>query len=124
MRDKRANTPPDLPWGYGSALGTGVLTGLFSALFGAIFAYIYFSFLNPEVTNFMYEMEIAKLEARGAPPEQIDAAEGMMRFMFSPAMATLIQGIVGFIATVVLSLIIAIFYKRRAAEIQGVPPAL
>jgi hypothetical protein len=100
------------------------MTGLFSVLFGAIFAYIYYSTLNPEVTNIMYEMEIAKMEAKGAPPEQIDAAKGMMGFMFTPAMATLMQSVVGFLATVVLSLIIAIFYKRRTTELQSVPPTL
>jgi hypothetical protein len=124
MRDKRANTSPDLPWGYGSALGTGVLTGLFSALFGAIFTYIYFAFLNPGVTNIMYEVELAKMEARGTPPEQIDAAEGMMRFMFSPGMATLVQTIVGIVVIVILSLIIAIFYKNRPAALQTEPPPL
>jgi hypothetical protein len=124
MRDKRANSSPDSPWGYGSALGTGVLTGLFGALFGAIFTYIYFAFLNPEVTNIMYELEVSKMEARGTPPEQIDAAEGMMRFMFSPGMATLVQAIFGFVVIVVLSLIIAIFYKRRPATLQAEPPPL
>jgi hypothetical protein len=124
MRDKRANTSTDSPWGYGSALGTGVLTGLFSTLLGAIFAYIYLAFLNPEMPNVMYEMQIAKMEEKGTPPEQIEAAEGMMRTMLSPGVMTLFQSIVGFLWTVILSLIIAIFYKSRPATLQSEPPQL
>jgi hypothetical protein len=124
MRDKRANTPPDSPWGYGSALGTGVMTGLFSALFGAIFAYIYLAFLNPEMANVVHEMQVAKMEQKGLPPEQIEAAERMMRSMLSPGMMTLFQTIAGFLWTVGLSLIIAIFYKRRSATLQSEPPPL
>jgi hypothetical protein len=122
IRDKRANTPPESPWGYGSAVGTGVLTGLFSALFGAVFAYIYMAFLNPELGNIIYETQVAKMEAQGMPQEQIDAAERMMRMMMSPGMMTLFQTIAGFLWAVVLSLILAIFFRQRPASLQ--PPAL
>lgn len=124
MRDKRANTPPDLSWGYGSALGTGVLTGLFGALFGAIFAYIYLAFLNPELSDVMYDMQIAKMEDQGLPPEQIDGAKRIMRTMLSPGMMTLFQTFGGFLWTVGLSLIVAIFYKRRPVSLESEPSQL
>ena len=114
MREKRANTPADTSWGYGSALWTGVLTGLLAALFSAVFAYLYFAFINPGMTEVLYQAELAKLEAKGLSPEQIDRAEQFMRKMLSPGIVTVFQSIGGFLITVVLSLIIAIFYKNRA----------
>lgn len=127
MRDKRANTSADNAWGYGSALWTGVLTGLFAALFSAVFAYLYFGFINPGMTEVLYQAEVAKLEDKGLSPEQIDRAEQFMRKMLSPAIVTVFQSIGGFLITVVLSLIIAIFYKNRAVVVgtdDRPPPAL
>jgi hypothetical protein len=126
MRDKRANTPADMPWGYGSAFGTGVMTGLFSALFGAVFAYVYFAVLNPDMADVVYQMQVSKMEAKGMPSDRIDAAEQIMRKMLSPIMMTTFQTFFGFLWTVVLSLIIAIFYKRRpvGGENLATPPTL
>lgn len=126
MRDKRESTPSDSGWGYGSALGTGVVTVLFSALFGAVFAYIYFAVLNPDMSDVIYETQVAKMEEKGMPADQIDQAEPIMRKMLSPVMMTVFQSVMGFISGVVLSLIVAIFYKRRSTEsgMPGSPPVL
>jgi hypothetical protein len=126
MRDKRANTPPDANWGYGSALGVGVLTGLFGALLGAVFAYIYFAFINPNMTEVIYQMQVAKMEEKGMSAEQIGNAESMMRKMMSPIMMTVFQTLMGIVWGVILSLIIAIFFRRRDIEVVGAetPPPL
>ena len=127
MRDKRANTPADAPWGYGSALGTGVMTGLFSALIGVVFAYVYFVYLNPNMPEVIYQTQVAKMEAKGMSADQIERAEPMMRKMMSPVMMTAFQSIGGFVWTVLLSLIIAIFFRRRASGSElnpELPPAL
>jgi hypothetical protein len=127
MRDKRNATPPDKNWGYGSALGTGVLTGLFGALFGAVFAYIYFVYINPNISEVIYQTQVAAMESKGMASEQIERAEPMMRKMMSPAMMTVFQSVMGFVWTVLLSLIIAIFFRRRtavAAPAGDLPPTL
>lgn len=113
MRDKRSNTPDDAPWGYGSAVWTGVLTAVFATLLGAVFAYLYFAVINPSMTEVLYQTEVAKMEDKGLPPEQIDRAEQFMRKMLSPGIMTVFQSIGGFLVAVVLSLIVAIFYKNR-----------
>jgi hypothetical protein len=113
MRDKRANTPADASWGYGSALWTGVLTAVFASLLGAVFAYLYFAVINPTMTDVLYQAEVAKMEDKGVSPEQIDQAERFMRKMMSPGIMTIFQSIGGFLITVVISLIMAIFFKTR-----------
>ena len=85
MREKRANTPIDHLWGYGSAVWTGILTALFATLFSAIFAYLYFGVINPGMTDLLFQAEVAKMEDKGVSPEQIDQAERFMRKMMSPA---------------------------------------
>jgi len=126
MRAKRAGTPPDAPWGYGSALGAGVLTGLFAALIGIVFAYVYFVFINPQMSEVVYQVQVAKMEAKGMSSDQIDRAEPMMRKMMSPVAMTIFQTIFGFLASVVLSLILAIFVRNRSVDITSgeTPPAL
>jgi hypothetical protein len=126
MRDKRSTTPPDAPWGYGSAFGVGVLTALFGALFSAVFAYIYFAFLNPGMADVLYDMQVAKMEEQGSSTQQIESAEKMMRVMLSPAAMSIFQTISGFLMTTVIALVVAIFFKKRAALPYGspVPPPL
>lgn len=127
MRDKRRNTPPDESWSYGSALGTGVMTALFGAMLGAIFAYIYFAYLNPNMPEVIYQTQVAKMEASGKSADQIERAEPMMRKFMSAPVVAIIQSVVGFIWGVILSLIIAIFFRRRviasdAADLRVPPP--
>ena len=126
MRDKRSTTPADAPWGYGSALGVGVLTALFGALFSAVFAYIYFAFLNPGMADVLYDMQMAKLEEQGSSSQQIEGAEKMMRMMLSPAVMSIFQTISGFLMTTVVALVVAIFFKNRPALQYGsqLPPPL
>ena len=113
MREKRASTAPDANWSYGSALGTGVLTGLVGALVGGIFAYLYFAFLNPHMGDVIYQVQVAKMEAKGMTADQIERAEPMMRKFMTPAMMTVFQTFFGFVWAVVLSLIVAIFFRKR-----------
>lgn len=113
MREKRANTPADTNWSYGSALGVGVLTGLCGAVVGAVFAYIYFAIINPNISEVIYQMQVGKMTAKGMSGDQIEKAEPMMRKMMSPAIMTVFQSVMGFVWSVILSLIIAIFFKNR-----------
>ncbi len=122
MKEKRATTPADANWGYGSALGTGVLTGLFSAFFGAIFAYCYFAFINPAMCDVILQVQLDAMEAKGMPAAQMERAEPMMRKWMSPPMMTVMQAATGFMMSTVLAAIVAIFFKRRDAVAVGVPP--
>lgn len=65
----------------------------------------------------IYETQVAQMQEKGMPADQIDRAEPIMRKMLAPVMMTVFQTVMGFISGVVLSLIIAIFYKRRSTEL-------
>ena len=124
MKEKRANSAPENDWGYGSALGVGVLTALAGAIFGAVFGYLYFGILNPGFGDVILDAQIAAMEAKGMPAATIERAEPMMRkWMSAPVMA--IMGCVSsFILGTVLSLIVAIFFRRRDADVVAPPPVM
>jgi hypothetical protein len=126
MRDKRAQAAPGSEWGYGSALGAGVLMSVFSVLLGCIFNYLYFTVINPHMSDLIFAAQQAKMEEKGMSADQIAKAEPIMRKMMSPAVTTLIQLIGGFIISVLISLIVAIFFRepRASVEIVDVPPSL
>ena len=121
MREKRAAFPASSEWGYGSALGGGVLTGLVASLLGVITAYLYFVVINPGFGDFVLQAELAKLEAKGIPSSAIAQAEGMIKFMTRPGVMLGMQAVMGFIMSVVFSLIIAIFFRSRAV---AAPPSI
>jgi hypothetical protein len=84
MREKRANTPADKSWGYGSALGTGVMIGLFGAVFGAVYNYVYFAYIDPNFREVVLQAQIAALEAKNLSAAQIEQAEPYIRPWLSP----------------------------------------
>ncbi len=114
MRAVREQSP-DHSLSYGRAVGTGALITLFSGLFSAVFVLIYGLVLNPEYHDLIYRMQLAKMEEKGVPPDQMDAAEPMMRLFSGPVFMALMAVIMSPIFGTLLSLIIAIFVKRAPA---------
>lgn len=125
MRDRRAARAGDPDWGYGSAFGAGVLTAFFAALFGAVSAYLYFGFINPSASEVILEMQMEKMTEAGAPPEQIDRMQPMLRKWMSPGLLAVTQTFSAILMGIVLSLILAIFHRRPlpAAPAEA-PPTL
>lgn len=114
MREKRAQYPADAEWSYGPALGGGVLTGMFASLFGLITGYLYFAVLNPGFSELIYQTQVAAMEAKGLSPAQLEKIEPMLRPWTTPVALTLMQFFMGLVWSVVLSLIVAIFLRKRA----------
>ncbi|MCP5531213.1 MAG: DUF4199 domain-containing protein [Opitutaceae bacterium] len=115
MREKRALTPADQNWGYGSALGTGLMVGLWGTLFSCIYSYAYFSFINPAINEMIYQAQVLKMEESGMSSAQIAQAEPMMRKWMSPAVMTVISFFVILFFNAIISFIAAIFVKNRPA---------
>lgn len=113
---RRAEVPATENFGYGSALGAGVMITLFSALFGIVTTYLYFQVINPGFNELMMQVQVEKMEAKGMSGQQLEQAEAIMRKMMSPAM----QCVWAFIGSVffgtIISLITAAFLKRRAND--------
>jgi hypothetical protein len=128
IRERRTEYPTEQTWGYGSAFGTAVLTGLVSVVLGGILSYIYFAFVNPQFSEIVYQAQVLKMEQKGIPSSQIDAASGMMRKFTSPAVMIIFQVIIGCIFSALFALIIAIFFRNRdtpvPADLESTPPVV
>lgn len=124
MKEKRARSNPENDWGYGSALGTGVLVSLVSGLLGLVSGWLYFAVINPGFSDVVLQTQLAAMEAKGMPAAQIAQAEPMVKRFTSPAMMTAFQGFFGFLWSVLLSLVVAIFFRRRDTPPATVPPTL
>lgn len=124
MRERRAEFPRDREWSYGPALGTGALTALFGSLFALVTGYAYFGLINRGFGEVIYQTQVAALEGRGMSAAQIERIEPMLRRFLGPAVMTIIQAVTGFAWSFVLSLVVAIFVRRRAPEptANGLPP--
>ena len=64
MREKRATTTAEKSWGYGSALGTGVMIALFGTLMGAVYNYAYFAYINPGFQEVVLDAQIMAMEEK------------------------------------------------------------
>lgn len=122
IREMRATAPTDTPWNYGSALGAGILTGLAATVVGSLFGYLYFGVVNPNLTEIILQMQLEKMEATGLSTAKLAEAEPMIRKMMSPVMLTVLQAFSGFLSSVVLALIVAIFF-RHPLDATSKPPA-
>ncbi len=124
IREKRTAFPADETWGYGNAVGCGLLTTVFGSLFGTIAGYVYFAFIHPDMSDVIYQGQVAAMEARGMPAAQIERAEPIMRKWMSPPILALIQLFFGFVWSTVLTLIVAIFLRRRPEVAPDAPPSI
>jgi hypothetical protein len=113
---RRAQVPPTEPFGYGRALGTGVMITLFAALVGLATTYLYGGVINPHFTDVIIQSQADKLEAQGLSAEKIEQIQKMSApFMKLPA-----QMVFGFcggmIFGTIISLISSAFLKRPASD--------
>lgn len=115
IREKRATAPADRPWGYGSALGTGVLTILFGTVFGIVSSYIYYAFVNPGMADVLYQMQVAQMEANGMSPTQIAQGEETMRRFMTPLPMAVFTAFFGLFMGTLVALVAAIFFRTRPA---------
>ncbi|ACB74939.1 hypothetical protein Oter_1655 [Opitutus terrae PB90-1] len=120
---RRQEVPATEAFGYGRALGAGVMIVLFATLFGTVLQYVYANMINPNLQEVAVQAQIAKWEAAGMSSSQMEAAEGMMRKMSHPALQAVFQIIGGMLFGTILALITSAFVKRPAAPLAEPPPA-
>lgn len=113
---RRAEVPATEEFGYGRALGSGVMIVLFSALFGIVTTLLYATVINPGFADVLVQAQAAQMEAKGIGSAQIEQMEKGMRFMMKPPM----MAVFGFVSTMfwgaVVALITSAFLRRPAAE--------
>ncbi len=106
--------PASEDFGYGAALGAGVLISLVGAVLSAIFTYVYHAFINPGFSDILVQDALSKMEGKGIPSAQMDKIESFDRILFSPPAMAAIALIFGFIFGVIISLVVAAIVKKPA----------
>lgn len=112
VKARRSEVPETEAFGYGSALGAGVLISLVASVLMAVFNYVYSAFINPGLSDILIQDQLDRMQAKGISGSQAEKAERILRFIMSPGVYAAYMLVVGFIFAVVLSLIIAAFLKR------------
>lgn len=120
---RRAEIPPTEEFGYGRALGSGVLIVLFAALFGIVTNALYFSLINPGFADVMVQAQTDKLVAKGVGSTQIEQMEKGMRFMMKPPILAVFGFLQGMFWGTLIALITSAFLKRPAAA-PAQPPVV
>jgi hypothetical protein len=110
---RRAEVPESEPFGYGRALGAGVMISLFASLFGIVTNFVYFKFINPGMLDLIVQAQLDKFEAKGMSSAQIEQAEKMVRLMSGPIISSCFSFIGGFVAGTIIALVTAAFLRRQ-----------
>jgi hypothetical protein len=112
IKARRSEVPETEEFGYGRALGAGVLISLVASVLMAVFNYVYGAFINPGFFDIIIQDQLDKMQAKGITGSRADQAERILRFIMSPGVYSIYTLVAGFIFAFVLSLIIAAFLKR------------
>ena len=101
---------------YGQALGLGTLQALYASLVYAFFNYVLFQLFDKSLTDkFLVVLEEQYLNS-GVSENQIDALMPMYKKLMSPVFYSLAQIFSVTFTGFLFSLVIAIFYKKNAAN--------
>ena len=113
---RRAQVPSTEEFGYGSALGAGVMISLFSALTALVTTFLYFGVINPHFIEVIMQSQADKLEARGLSADKIEQIQKVS----APFMKLPMQMVFAFFGSMlfgtIISLISAAFLKRDDRE--------
>jgi hypothetical protein len=120
-RALRDDARPEENFGYGSALLASFGVSVVSTVLYAIFNFCYVTWLNPDIIDLMVQSQVAKLEAKGVSGAQLDNAEAMTRKLMQPIPSLFFVLISGIVLGLLISLIVAIFVRKRA-EVAAAPP--
>ena len=113
---RRAELPSNEDFGYGRALGTGVMITLFAALFSVVFNYLYSAVINPNFVEIMVQAQTLKFEEKGLSGEQVERAVGLMRAMMTPGLQAAFGFLFVMFSGALISLVCAAFLKRPAID--------
>lgn len=107
------------PISYGRALRVGVLVAVVTALFVGAMELTYVAFINPEFYDQYAKLTASAMQARGASAAEIAETQSQlqsMQWMTSPGMTGLFYFVETAVIGIILSLIAAIFIRRKEGE--------
>ena len=124
IKARRAQVPPGEEFGYGKAVGAGVMIALFSSLLGIATTYTYATVINPEFADVIVQAQLNQMEGQHAPAKQIEITEKVTRFMMKPVVQVAMSFVGGMVMGTAISLIAAAFLKRPALPPDLAPPVV
>ena len=113
---RRAQVPTTEDFGYGRALGTGVLITLVASLIGIVTTYLYVGVINPHFSDVIVQAQADKLEAKGLSADKIEQIQKMSAPFMKPPMQMAFGFLGGMFFGTIISLISAAFLKRPPSE--------
>lgn len=120
---RRAEVPASENFGYGRALGAGVMISLIASIAGAVLQLVYTGVINPGFNELTVQSQVAAWEAAGMSQSQIDTAESMTRKFMHPAIQAGFILFFGVLFGTIISLVTSAFL-RRPATADAPPPVV
>lgn len=115
-RARRDEVPPAEAFGYGSALGAGVMIALVASLIGVAASLLYMTVINPNLNEVILQAQAASLEAKGVSQDKIDQIQKMSAMWMKPAVQAVFGFVIGMVFNTVIALITSAFLKRAASD--------
>jgi hypothetical protein len=112
VKARRNQVPPNEPFGYGRAFGTGFLITLIGSAFSSVFLYAYHKFINPGLSDILLRDSFNKLEAQGLSGDRLERMEAFNRILFTPVWEAVVALVFGIIVGAVVALLVASVLKR------------
>jgi len=106
-----------LPYGYGKCFGTGVMTSLFMAIMTTVFTYIFYNYVHAGMSEFLIAQQTQGMVDQGAPQEQIEQAQAVVRMIFEGPLLLVISFVFTFLPGLLLSLVMAIVFRAKTETV-------
>jgi hypothetical protein len=120
IKARREEIPVEHDFGYWRSFFASFMICAVATVFNLVFTYVYNTFINPGFNDLLLQEQLNKIEASGMSGDKLDRAEGFTRSMFHPVPQAIFFVVISLVIAVVLSLILAGFFTRKAVQ----PPRL
>lgn len=101
---------------YGKCISTGMLTSLISGILGTMVQFLFVSFVNPNFAEHLMDFQRQQMLDNGVPADQADVAMGMVQFMFSPLMMSVMAFVSAMVSGIIISLIAGAILKKAPPQ--------
>ncbi|MDX2186245.1 MAG: DUF4199 domain-containing protein [Opitutaceae bacterium] len=122
VREVRSTADATKDYTYANAFAACFFITLFSSIFGVFTNLLYTMVVNPGFQDLILQGQIAQMQKQGMPQDQINASTEMMRRFNHPAISSAMNFIAGLVIGTIISLIVAIFLKRKAGQEEQLNP--
>ena len=95
--------------GFGTAFGVAATAVVMMSLISAVYTWIFFSFIEPDITEKMMTQALEQMEDQG---QDVEAAEGLMGVFMSPAFFSVASFLSGTIMGMIVGLVVSAVLKK------------